>query len=165
MALRLDRAGADGLVLFNRFLQPGHRPGTLTITTGFGLSSPAEGTAAPGLDRAAWPAGSRASLAASTGVDGAADVAAYLLAGADVVMTTSALLRHGPEHAMVLLGGLTDWLTQKGFMPPGRRARPAGQFRLGRRRPGTGRVRQVAAGRRPRRALAVTPPLSRTWAR
>jgi dihydroorotate dehydrogenase (fumarate) len=32
-----------------------------------------------------------------------------------VVMTTSALLRHGPEHATALLGGLTDWMTRKRF--------------------------------------------------
>ena len=114
MALRFDRAGADGLVLFNRFLHPDIDPERLAITTGFGLSSPADGR----LPRA-WighlSGRVTASLAASGGVDSAADVAAYLLAGADVVMTTSALLRHRAEHAMVLLGGLTDWLTQKGF--------------------------------------------------
>ena len=48
-------------------------------------------------------------------MEDAADVAAYLLAGADVVMTTSSLLRHGPDHAMELLGGLTAWMTRKGF--------------------------------------------------
>jgi dihydroorotate dehydrogenase (fumarate) len=42
-------------------------------------------------------------------------VAAYLLAGADVVMTASALLRHDPEHAAVLLDGVTDWMARKGF--------------------------------------------------
>ena len=56
-----------------------------------------------------------ASLAATTGVEDAGDVAAYLLAGADVVMTASALLRHGPEHARVLLDGLTAWMGRKGF--------------------------------------------------
>ena len=35
----------------------------------------------------------------------------YLLAGADVVMTTSALLRHGPDHMATLVAGLTKWLT------------------------------------------------------
>ena len=42
-------------------------------------------------------------------------MAKYLLAGADVVMTASALLRHGPEHARTLLDGLSDWMRQKGF--------------------------------------------------
>jgi dihydroorotate dehydrogenase (fumarate) len=114
VAVRLDRAGADGLVLFNRFMQPDIDPESLGVTAGFGLSSPAEAR----LPRAwiARLAGRvKASLAASTGVEDAADVAAYLLAGADVVMTTSALLRHGPDHATALLDGLTAWMTRKGF--------------------------------------------------
>jgi dihydroorotate dehydrogenase (fumarate) len=114
MALRLDHAGADGLVLFNRFLQPDIDPETLTVTTGFGLSSPAEAR----LPRAwiALLAGRvRASLAATTGVEDAADVARYLLAGADVVMTASALLRHGPGYASVLLRELSAWMDRKGF--------------------------------------------------
>jgi dihydroorotate dehydrogenase (fumarate) len=114
MASRLDAAGADGLVLFNRFLQPDIDPETLTVTSGFGLSSPAEAR----LPRAwiALLAGRvRASLAATTGVDDAADVARYLLAGADVVMTASALIRHGTMHAAALLDGLSEWMTRKGF--------------------------------------------------
>jgi dihydroorotate dehydrogenase (fumarate) len=114
VAVRLDRAGADGLVLFNRFMQPDIDSESLGVTAAFGLSSPAEGR----LPRAwiALLAGRvRASLAASTGVEDAADVAAYLLAGADAVMTTSSLLRHGPDHAAVLLGELTAWMARKGF--------------------------------------------------
>jgi dihydroorotate dehydrogenase (fumarate) len=114
MALRLDRAGADGLVLFNRFLQPDIDPETLTVTAGFGLSSPAEAR----LPRAwiALLAGRvAASLAATTGVEGSADVARYLLAGADVVMTASALIRHGVAHAGVLLNGLSAWMSRKSF--------------------------------------------------
>jgi dihydroorotate dehydrogenase (fumarate) len=114
MALRLDRAGADGLVLFNRFLQPDIDPETLTVTAGFGLSSPAEAR----LPRAwiALLAGRvAASLAATTGVEGSADVARYLLAGADVVMTASALIRHGVAHAGVLLNGLSAWMSRKRF--------------------------------------------------
>ena len=57
----------------------------------------------------------RAALAATTGVENPTDVAKYLLAGADVVMTASALLRHGPEHATVLLDGLSAWMARKGF--------------------------------------------------
>jgi dihydroorotate dehydrogenase (fumarate) len=56
-----------------------------------------------------------AALGATTGVHDSADVAKYLLAGADVVMTASALLRNGPEHATVLLDGLNEWMTRKGF--------------------------------------------------
>ena len=114
MAERLDSVGADGLVLFNRFLQPDIDHETLTVSAGFGLSNPAEGR----LPRAwiALLAGrTRASLAATTGVDDAADVARYLLAGADVVMTASALLRHGPMYAAELLDGLVSWMSRKGF--------------------------------------------------
>jgi dihydroorotate dehydrogenase (fumarate) len=114
MAMRLDKAGADGLVLFNRFLQPDIDPEALTVTAPFGLSSPAEAR----LPRAwiALLAGRvRASLAATTGVEDSADVVRYLLAGADVVMTASALLRHGAGHASVLLGGLSEWMGRKHF--------------------------------------------------
>lgn len=114
IALRLDQAGADGLVLFNRFMQPDIDLETLATTAGIHLSSPAEAR----LPRA-WIAllrgRVRASLAATTGVEDAGDVAKYLLAGADVVMTASALLRHGPEHAQVLLDGLAAWMDRKGF--------------------------------------------------
>jgi dihydroorotate dehydrogenase (fumarate) len=57
----------------------------------------------------------RASLAATTGVETSADVIKYLAAGADVVMTASALLRHGPQHAAVLLDGLSEWMQRKGY--------------------------------------------------
>jgi dihydroorotate dehydrogenase (fumarate) len=114
MALRLDEAGADALVLFNRFLQPDIDPDRLAIASQIGLSNAAEGR----LPRA-WIAllhgRVRCSLAATSGVETAADVARFLLAGADVVMTASALLRHGSEYAADLLDGLTEWMTQKGF--------------------------------------------------
>jgi dihydroorotate dehydrogenase (fumarate) len=114
MATLLDRAGADGLVLFNRFLQTDIDPETFTISTGFRLSSPGEAS----LPRS-WIRLLRGkvdcSLAATTGVETWADVAAYLLAGADAVMTTSALLRHGPGYVAVLSGGLSSWMQRKGF--------------------------------------------------
>jgi dihydroorotate dehydrogenase (fumarate) len=114
MALRLDGAGADALVLFNRFLQPDIDPDTLAVVRHIGLSSPAEARV-PRTWIALLRGRVRASLAATTGVETSADVAAYLLAGADVVMTASALLRHGPEHAAVLLDGLSEWMERKGF--------------------------------------------------
>jgi dihydroorotate dehydrogenase (fumarate) len=114
MVHRLDAAGADGLVLFNRFLQPDIDPETLTTVPTVTLSTPAE-TLLPLTWIALLHGQVRASLAASTGVEQAADVAKYLLAGADVVQSASALLRHGPEYAGVLLQGLGDWMTRKGF--------------------------------------------------
>jgi dihydroorotate dehydrogenase (fumarate) len=114
IALRLDQAGADGLVLFNRFLQPDIDPETLTVRPAVDLSSPAEAR----LPRT-WISLLRnhlgASLAATTGVEEPADVVKYLLAGADVVMTASALIRHGPRYAAVLLDGLAAWMTRKGY--------------------------------------------------
>ncbi|MEA2959381.1 MAG: hypothetical protein QOJ58_5216 [Alphaproteobacteria bacterium] len=118
IALRLDQAGADGLVLFNRFLQPDIDSQTLTVRPAVDLSSPAEAR----LPRT-WISllrnHLRASLAATTGVEEPADVVKYLLAGADVVMTASALIRHGPRHAAVLLDGLADWMARKGYASVG----------------------------------------------
>jgi dihydroorotate dehydrogenase (fumarate) len=114
MAVLLDQAGADGLVLFNRFMQATIDPETFTVSVGFPLSSPHE-AALPRAWISRLRGRVRCSLAATTGVETAADVAAYLLAGADVVMTTSALLRHGPGYATELLDGLVAWLGRKGF--------------------------------------------------
>jgi dihydroorotate dehydrogenase (fumarate) len=114
MALRLDRAGADGLVLFSRFLQPDIDAETLAVTATWGLSSPAEARL-PRTWIALLAGRVQASLAATTGVETAADVAKYLLAGADVVMTASALLRHGPGYAGVLTDELSAWMARKGF--------------------------------------------------
>jgi dihydroorotate dehydrogenase (fumarate) len=114
LALRLDAAGADGLVLFNRFVHPDVDAEALAVVPGGALSTPAEGR----LVRAWVAVLSRrvqGSLAATGGVEGPRDVAAHLLAGADVVMSTSALLRHGPAHAAVLLDGLRNWLRRKGL--------------------------------------------------
>ncbi|HUA43992.1 MAG TPA: dihydroorotate dehydrogenase-like protein [Solirubrobacteraceae bacterium] len=114
MALRLDEAGADALVLFNRFLQPDIDPEELVVLPKVNLSSPADARVAQ-----TWIAllrgRVRASLAATSGVEVAADLARYLLAGADVVMTTSALLRHGPSYAAELIDGLSVWMRRKGF--------------------------------------------------
>ena len=114
IALRLDDAGADALVLFNRFLQPDIDPEQLVVLPRVNLSSPADARLAR-----TWIAllrgRARASLAATTGVEVPADVARYLLAGADVVMTTSALLRHGPRYATELLDGLSAGWRARAF--------------------------------------------------
>jgi dihydroorotate dehydrogenase (fumarate) len=114
MALRLDEAGADALVLFSRFMAPDVDTETLAVVPSLALSRPVDAL----LPRT-WIALLRgrvhAALAGTTGVQDAADVAKYLLAGADVVMTASALLRHGPEQATVLLDGLSAWMVRKGF--------------------------------------------------
>jgi dihydroorotate dehydrogenase (fumarate) len=114
IALRLDEAGADALVLFNRFLQPTIDPETLTIVPAAALSARVDALL-PQTWIALLRGRVRCGLAATSGVEDASDVARYLLAGADVVMTASALLRHGPEYATVLLAGLTTWMARKGF--------------------------------------------------
>ena len=114
LALRLDEAGADALVLFNRFLQPDIDPETLSIVPRVTLSNPTDARL-PRTWIALLHRRVRAALAATSGVEDSADIARYLLAGADVVMTASALLRHGPEHAIVLLDGLTGWMARKGL--------------------------------------------------
>jgi dihydroorotate dehydrogenase (fumarate) len=114
MALRLDEAGADALVLFNRFLQPDIDPEELALSSTVTLSSTAD--ARLPLTWIALLRGQvRAALAATGGVEAPADVAKYLLAGADVVMTASALLRHGTGYAGTLLDGLSSWMARKGF--------------------------------------------------
>ncbi len=114
MAMRLDEAGADALVLFNRFLQPDIDPDQLAVVPHVALSSRTDARL-PRTWIALLRGQVRAALAATSGVEDADDVAAYLLAGADVVMAASALLRHGPEHATVLLDGLSAWMSRKGF--------------------------------------------------
>jgi dihydroorotate dehydrogenase (fumarate) len=110
----LDRAGADGFVLFNRFYQPDIDIVTLRLQRGLELSTPAE-IRLPLLWIAVLSGQLRASLAATTGVDSPAEVIKYLLAGTDAVMTTSALLRHGVGHMKVLLDGLKQWMDARGF--------------------------------------------------
>jgi len=118
MALRLDGAGADALVLFNRFLQPDIDTDQLDVVPHVALSNRVDARL-PRTWIALLRGRIRAALAATSGVDTADDVAAYLLAGADVVMTASALLRHGPEYAAVLLDGLSSWMARKGFQSVG----------------------------------------------
>ncbi|MGE0041971.1 MAG: dihydroorotate dehydrogenase-like protein [Vicinamibacterales bacterium] len=113
MAARLVDAGASGLVLFNRFYQPDFDLEQLEVTPSLELSTPAE-QRLPLLWIAVLHGRLRASLAATTGVETAEQVVKYVLAGADAVMTTSALLRHGPGHARQLVEGLNDWIDRRG---------------------------------------------------
>lgn len=114
MARRLDQAGADALVLFNRFYQPDIDIQALEVAPTLHLSS-AEEIRLPLLWIALLHGRVTASLGASRGVESADEVVKYLLAGADAVMTTSALLRHGPAYAATLLEGLTRWMEAREF--------------------------------------------------
>jgi dihydroorotate dehydrogenase (fumarate) len=109
LARALVATGADALVLFNRFYQPDIDTATLRLAMDLELSTPAE-IRLPLLWIAILHGRVSASLAASTGVESADEVFKYLLAGADVVMTTSALLRHGVGHMRTLVDGLVRLL-------------------------------------------------------
>jgi dihydroorotate dehydrogenase (fumarate) len=109
--VRAVEAGADGLVLFNRFYQPDLDLDALEITPRLQLSSPWElrlplrwiAILRPLLH-------GRAGLAATSGVESGTDVAKALLVGADVAMTTSAVLRHGPDHVRTMEHELMAWM-------------------------------------------------------
>jgi dihydroorotate dehydrogenase (fumarate) len=111
MAQRLVGAGADGLVLFNRFMQPDIDLDELCVDPRLRLSTPDE-SRLPLRWIAILKDRVHASLAATTGVHSAADALKLLLVGADVTMMASALLHEGPEHLGKVLGELTDWLEQ-----------------------------------------------------
>jgi len=104
-------AGADGLVLFNRFYQPDLDLESLEVVPRLELSHAWElrlpvrwiGILRPQL-------GSGVSLAATSGAQAGTDVVKALMVGADVVMMTSALLRHGPEHAASVESELRAWM-------------------------------------------------------
>lgn len=114
MAGRLVEAGADGLVLFNRFLQPDIDLETLRVDPTLHLSSSDE-VLLPLRWIAILHGHLRASIAATTGVWTAADAVKLLLVGADVTMMASALFRHGPEHLGVVLDGVRAWLEERGY--------------------------------------------------
>jgi dihydroorotate dehydrogenase (fumarate) len=112
VAAQLAEAGADGLVLFNRFYQPDIDLTELKMMPNLDLSTPAE-IRLPLLWIGVLSGRLKASLAASTGVETSEEIIKYLLSGADAVMTTSALLKHGIGYMKVLLGGLTSWLAAR----------------------------------------------------
>ena len=114
MASQLDEAGADALVLFNRFYQPDFDIETRTVVPSLTLSRPDE-IRLPLLWIALLYGRVSASLAATTGVHSAVEAIKYLMAGADVVMSTAALLQQGPPFFARLLAEMTDWMEKKGY--------------------------------------------------
>ncbi|VVM06091.1 dihydroorotate dehydrogenase-like protein, partial [Methylacidimicrobium tartarophylax] len=114
MARRMVEAGAQALVLFNRFYQPRIDIAQLRLVDDLVLSSRGE-TRLPLFWIQLLRGRLNASLAASSGVESEQEVIQYLLAGADVVMTTSALLRDGIPRMKRLVEGLRDWLDRHGF--------------------------------------------------
>jgi dihydroorotate dehydrogenase (fumarate) len=113
-AVALQSAGADGLVLFNRLYQPDIDLDTLEVTPRLELSSSAE-LRLPLHWMGVLSGIVTTSLAATTGAHTGADVLKLLLAGADVVMSTSALLRRGPEHLAVMESEMRAWMDERDY--------------------------------------------------
>jgi dihydroorotate dehydrogenase (fumarate) len=117
MAVRMVGAGADGLVLFNRFYQPDIDLESLSMRPRLQLSTPEE-LRLPLRWTAILYGRVRASLALTSGVHGGGDAAKALLAGADVAMLASALLLHGPEHLRTVERQLITLLRRSGIASP-----------------------------------------------
>lgn len=112
-AARLDAAGVNGLVLFNRFLQPDLSLERMSVAPAMTLSPPSDA-----LLPLRWigllHGRVRAHLAASTGVYDSAGALKQILAGAQVVQLASALVKHGIPHLGTVLAGIEDWLDRRG---------------------------------------------------
>jgi dihydroorotate dehydrogenase (fumarate) len=114
VAVTLDEAGANGLVLFNRFYQPDLDIERLDVVPTLRLSDPSEL-----LLRLRWLAilsgRVRASLAATGGVHAVEDVVKAVMAGAHAVQLVSSLLTHGPERLAVLRRELETWMEEREY--------------------------------------------------
>jgi dihydroorotate dehydrogenase (fumarate) len=114
LAGQLVEAGANGLVLFNRFYQPDLDIEAMEVRPALELSSSVE-LRLPLRWIAILHRRFGVSLAASTGVHTGEDVVKVLLAGAEVAMMTSALLRNGPDHLRRVEMGVGDWMDRHGY--------------------------------------------------
>lgn len=114
MALRMKKAGADALVLFNRFYQPDFDINEMIIKTDLHYSESSE-IRLPLLWIALLYGKVNLSLAATTGVQSAIEVIKYILAGADVVMTASSLYKNGIPYLKTMNKELQDWMYTMGF--------------------------------------------------
>ena len=115
MAHRLDNAGADGLVLFNRFYQPDIDLATLEVKPGVTLST-SFAMRVPMRWIAILHGKLKASLAATSGVHTADDVIKMLMAGADVTMMCSSLLKNGHQHVAHVLQELERWMIEHEYI-------------------------------------------------
>ena len=114
MAKRLDQAGANGLVLFNRFYQPDIDLETLEVKPDILLSTPMA-MRLPLRWIALLHGRINASLAATSGIHRASDVLKMLMAGADVTMLCSTLLRHGIPKITAIERDLIIWMKEHDY--------------------------------------------------
>jgi dihydroorotate dehydrogenase (fumarate) len=114
LARRFEDAGAAALVLFNRFYQPDLQIEDRTLARTLGLSQPRDHRLP--LSWIAILRGQRTlDLAATSGIHAPEDAVKALMAGANAVCSTSALLKHGPEHLATLGDGLLAWMDDHGY--------------------------------------------------
>lgn len=111
MAAKLDRAGANGLVLFNRFMQPDISPEELEVWPHLSLSNPQE-ILLPMRWIAILYGRIDADLGATTGIQKGLDVVKMLMAGARVTHVCAALLRHGIPHLRKIEEELVEWMEE-----------------------------------------------------
>ncbi len=111
MAHRLDKAGVDALVLFNRFYQPDIDLETLEVVPNLKLSNSYE-IRLPLRWIAILYGSVKASLAATSGVHTMEDVIKLIMAGADVTMMASALIKEGPRVISRILENLENWMEE-----------------------------------------------------
>ena len=111
MAQRLDQAGADALVLFNRFYQPDINLQELEIQPNVLLSTP-QSLRLPLTWIGILFGRVKTNLAATGGVHNAEDVVKLLMVGADVTMLCSSLMRHGINHVRHVQRELREWMEE-----------------------------------------------------
>jgi len=109
MAKRIDDAGADGMVLFNRFYQPDIDLETLELVPRVLLSTP-QAMRLPLTWIGILHGRVKASLAATSGIHSGEDVIKLLMVGADVTMLCSTLLRNGINHLRSIEQGVRQWM-------------------------------------------------------
>jgi len=114
MAKRFDEAGADGLVLFNRFYQPDIELESLEVKPNILLSTPMA-MRLPLRWIALLHGRLHASLAATSGIHRASDALKMLMAGADVTMLCSTLLRHGIPQIAAIERDMVDWMEEREY--------------------------------------------------
>jgi dihydroorotate dehydrogenase (fumarate) len=115
MAKRLDSAGANGLVLFNRFYQPDIDLEQLEVVPSLVLSNPHE-LRLPLRWIAVLRDQVKASLAANSGIGSGVDMLKALMVGADITQVASALLRRGVGYIETMLTEVTQWMEEKEYV-------------------------------------------------
>lgn len=114
MASRFSKAGADGIVMFNRFFQPDIDPDSMKHIFRFDLSQPMENRL-PLRFMALLHGRIHSDLCASSGVHNATDVIKMILGGAAAVQMVSSLYLNGIDHVQEVIRELENWMDSKGF--------------------------------------------------